>query len=82
MFPIPDSIRVSIRNHVLQFTKLDGEWFVLGCVDDLPIGEVVPVWSSSEKELINVEIIRHVAQRAVRHEGDSEDTMFVLARFI
>lgn len=63
------------------FIKVEGEWMVVGKVEDLPPGHTSMIRRRANGDEVEVLVVEHVMGRRIRHRGDTGITEYVIARF-
>lgn len=72
---------VRLKPEEPSFIKVEGEWMVLGKVEDLPTAHTAMIRKRSSGDEVEVFVIEHVMCRRIRHRGDTVLTEYVIARF-
>jgi hypothetical protein len=72
---------VRLRSEEPSFIKVEGEWMVVGKIEDLPCGHRSMIRRRTNGDEVEVLVTEHVMGRRVRHRGDSTVTEYVIARF-
>jgi hypothetical protein len=72
---------VRLKPEEPSFVKIEGEWMILGMIEDLPANQAAMIFRRTTGDMVEVMVKEHVMCRRVKHRGDTHITTYVIAMF-